>query len=75
MPVTPVPAEQLSYEAAFAELESLIRTLESNPPSLEDALALYERGKALERRCAGLLDKAELRVSQLAQEDAGAAGQ
>jgi len=40
-----VPVDQLPYEAAFAELESLIKVLESNPPALEEALALYERAR------------------------------
>jgi len=59
------PIDQLSYEAAFAELEAIVAELENDGGTLENALALYERGQALARRCAALLDQAELKVRQL----------
>jgi exodeoxyribonuclease VII small subunit len=59
------PVEQLSYEQAFAELETIVGALEANQITLEESLALFERGQALSKYCAGLLDRAELRVSQL----------
>ena len=59
---------ELSFEAAFAELEQIVTKLESGELSLEDSLAHFERGRALSAHCQTLLDKAELRVSQL-QED------
>jgi exodeoxyribonuclease VII small subunit len=65
----PIPAEQMSYEQAFAELETIIQRLENEQPSLEEALQLYERGQALVQRCAALLDQAELRVKQVAAGD------
>lgn len=61
--------EDLSYEQAFAELEQIVAALEANDRSLEDALALYERGQSLARYCASLLDKAELKVQQLSGQD------
>ncbi len=62
---TPPPVEQLTYEQALAELENIVTTLEHNEHTLEDALALYERGQALLRHCRRLLEKAELKVLQL----------
>jgi exodeoxyribonuclease VII small subunit len=59
------PLEDLSYEQAFAELEGIVAALESEESSLEEALALYERGQGLVRFCTELLDKAELKVQQL----------
>lgn len=59
------PVEELSYEEAFAELESIVAALESNQQALEESLALFERGQLLAKRCAGLLDSAELRVQQV----------
>lgn len=59
------PVEQLSYEAAFSELESIIATLEANQRPLDEAMALFERGQALTARCAALLDQAELKIRQL----------
>ncbi len=65
----PIPAEQLSYEQAFSELEAIIQRLENDQPSLEEALQLYERGQALVQRCSALLDQAELRVKQVSASD------
>lgn len=62
---SPKPVDQLSYEAAFNELQSIIEALEGDHSSLDEATSLYERGQALVKRCQELLDKAELRVRQL----------
>lgn len=59
------PVDQLTYEQAFAELEQTVAALESDEHSLESALSLFERGQALARRCADLLDQADLKVQQL----------
>ncbi len=70
-----LPVETLSYEQAFAELEEITRRLEEQPPALEEALALFERGQALAKRCAGLLDQAELKVRQLTGEELSQLGE
>jgi exodeoxyribonuclease VII small subunit len=57
----------LSYEQAFAELETIINGLETNQKTLEESISLYERGQALSIYCASLLDQAELRVRQLSE--------
>jgi exodeoxyribonuclease VII small subunit len=59
------PVEELAYEQALQELETIIATLEANQLPLEDTMALYERGQALTKHCLELLDKAELRVKKL----------
>lgn len=59
------PVEQLSYEQALAELETIVTSLETDKLSLEASMALFERGQALSRHCVDLLDKAELRIKQL----------
>ena len=45
------PVEELAYEQAFQELEEVIGALEGNQQTLEQSLALFERGQALARRC------------------------
>ncbi len=57
--------ESLSYEKAYAELEKIVDELETDSKTLEEALALFERGQVLAQHCALLLDQAELRVRQL----------
>jgi exodeoxyribonuclease VII small subunit len=59
------PREEPNYETAYDELQEIVSKLESGEVSLEGALALYERGQALVKICAGLLDEAELRIREL----------
>jgi exodeoxyribonuclease VII small subunit len=61
----PTPLDQLTYEQAFTELEAIVAALESDQRSLEEALAMFERGQALASYCANLLDQADLKVQQL----------
>jgi exodeoxyribonuclease VII small subunit len=58
--------EELSYEEALAELESIVSTLEEEQSQLEEAIKLFERGQALAARCGVLLEAAELKVKQVA---------
>ena len=61
--------EELSYEEAMAELESIVDSLEQGNQKLEEAMALFERGQLLMKRCAELLEAAELKVRQLAGDE------
>ena len=61
--------EELTYEEAFAELEKIVTLLENEQRPLEEALTLFERGQLLGKRCAVLLEKAELKVQQLSGDD------
>lgn len=62
------PIDKLTYEQAYAELEIVVSALEKGEQSLDEALALFERGKGLTKHCAELLDKAELRIRKLSGE-------
>lgn len=57
--------EHLSFEEAFKELDETVRRLEEGDLTLDEAIALFERGQALARHCGEKLDRAELRISQL----------
>jgi exodeoxyribonuclease VII small subunit len=65
------PVEELTYEEAFTELETIVNALEGDASrnSLEDAMLLFERGQALVKRCSELLDGAELKVRQLSGDE------
>jgi exodeoxyribonuclease VII small subunit len=63
-----VPVEELTYEQAFAALESVVSALESEKHPLDEAMTLFERGQVLLQHCASLLEQAELRISQLSPE-------
>lgn len=64
--------DDLSFDAALAELQRTVAELETGGQPLEDALALYERGVALQARCERLIGDAELRVQQLVARAGGA---
>ncbi|MBT8227864.1 MAG: exodeoxyribonuclease VII small subunit [Dactylosporangium sp.] len=53
---------ELSYEQARAELASVVERLESGGGSLEESLALWERGEALAAICQRWLDAARVRL-------------
>ena len=61
--------EELSYEQALEELESIVASLEANKLPLDETMALFERGQALTKHCMELLDTAELRVKKLSGEN------
>lgn len=63
-----IEIKDLGYEEAFAELEEMVKALESEEHTLEEAMKLFERGQALSKHCAELLEKTELRLSQLTAE-------
>jgi len=65
MKKTEKEVESMDYEQAARELEAVVEALEGEQPSLEETLALYERGQKLAKRCGDLLDLAELRVKKL----------
>lgn len=60
--------ENLSFEEVFAELEEVVQQLEAGDLTLDQAMALFERGMALATQCNAQLDAAELRVRQLVGE-------
>ncbi|MBC7677832.1 MAG: exodeoxyribonuclease VII small subunit [Pseudorhodobacter sp.] len=51
-----------SYEAARDELTEVVRRLEAGGATLEESLALWERGEALAKVCQGWLDGARARL-------------
>ncbi|MBN1260684.1 MAG: exodeoxyribonuclease VII small subunit [Anaerolineae bacterium] len=67
-----VNGEALGFEAALSALEDVVTRLEAGTLELEEAVALYQRGRALSARCQALLDQAELRIQQLSPGGEGA---
>jgi exodeoxyribonuclease VII small subunit len=70
MKETPMSDESPSYEAAREELIEVVRTLEAGGTSLEESLALWERGEKLAKICQAWLDGARERLdAAVAEED------
>ena len=70
---SPTPVEQLSFEAALEELESIVSRLEQGEVDLEDSIVLYERGMALKAHCEKKLKGAEARLEKIVLGPEGAA--
>ncbi len=54
-----------SFEEVYSELESVIAKLEAGDLSLDESLALFQRGMELTKKCTEMLDHAELRIKEL----------
>jgi exodeoxyribonuclease VII small subunit len=61
------PVDKMSFEEALAELEGIVRQLETGDVDLEKSIAIYERGAALKAHCDARLKSAELKVEQIVQ--------
>ena len=61
--------ETMTFEAAMARLEEIVRMLESGNAPLDTSLGLFEEGVALVKLCNSKLDTAEQKVKILT--DAG----
>ncbi|HUZ02292.1 MAG TPA: exodeoxyribonuclease VII small subunit [Thermomicrobiaceae bacterium] len=62
----PIP-DDARYEDLAAWLQDVVAVLERGDLPLDGMLAAYERGVDLVRRCNDLLERAELKVSELSE--------
>ncbi|WP_371479746.1 exodeoxyribonuclease VII small subunit [Kitasatospora sp. NBC_00315] len=68
----PTPDDALGYEHARDALLEVVRQLETGGTSLEESLALWERGEQLAKVCQRWLDGARARLdAALAAEETG----
>lgn len=68
-----VAIPELSFEAALAELETIVRKLEGGDATLEASIDMYTRGQALKAHCQAKLDAAQARIEAIQQNAAGEA--
>ena len=62
---------EMTFEAAMARLEEIVRMLESGSAPLDQSLALFEEGVSLVKLCNSRLDAAEQKVKVLTRADDG----
>ncbi|NEB81406.1 exodeoxyribonuclease VII small subunit [Streptomyces sp. SID14478] len=74
MATTKTADEALGYEQARDELIDVVRRLEAGGTSLEESLALWERGEELAKVCRRWLDGARARLDAALAEDAEGEG-
>ncbi|WLW52488.1 exodeoxyribonuclease VII small subunit [Streptomyces sp. YU58] len=68
---TAAVTEALGYEQARDELIEVVRRLEAGGTTLEESLALWERGEELAKVCRRWLDGARARLDAALAEDSG----
>lgn len=56
---------ELSFEQALGELETIVRGLESGQAPLEDSIGAYERGIALKKHCQTKLQEAQAKIEKI----------
>ena len=64
-----MPEDKPGYEAARAELIEVVRALEAGGTTLEESLALWERGERLATICEEWLDGARKRLDAALDDD------
>ena len=70
--IKPSPAvETLTYEKSRDELVEIVGKLEAGAATLDESMALWERGEALARRCEDLLDGAQQAIEKATTTEAG----
>jgi exodeoxyribonuclease VII small subunit len=64
--------DDMSFEDAIKELETVVGQLERGDVALDESIALYERGAALKARCEAKLKEAEEKVAKITLGEGGA---
>lgn len=67
----PPKIDKMSFEDALAELEAIVRRLESGEAKLDDAIAAYERGASLRAHCEAKLREAQAKVEKITRDSDG----
>ncbi len=57
--------KDLNFEAALAELETIVQQLENGNVELEKSIKMYERGAALKAHCEKKLAAAKLKIEKI----------
>lgn len=58
---------EMTFEDALRALEQVVRRLEGGEASLDESIALYERGEKLRAHCQARLDAAQARIEAIVQ--------
>ena len=57
--------QEQTFEQLRADLEQIVGRLERGDVAVDEAIALWQRGEELHRRCVALLEAAEGRIEEL----------
>ncbi|MBL4768808.1 MAG: exodeoxyribonuclease VII small subunit [Rhodobacteraceae bacterium] len=70
--MTDTPVDEMTFETAMKELETVVDQLERGDVALDQSITLYERGAALKKRCEDELKRAEEKVAAITLDQNGA---
>ncbi len=74
MPPKAEKVQEISYEEAREELVEVVRRLETGGTTLEESIALWERGEKLATTCQDWLDGARRRLDEVIEKSADQPG-
>lgn len=57
--------QNLTFESSMQRLEQIVRSMEKGDVALDESLKLFQEGTELVKRCAKMLDEAELQVKKV----------
>lgn len=60
-----ISIDQMSFETAMQELETIVKTMESGQTPLEESITSYERGMALKKHCEKKLSDAQTKIEKI----------
>lgn len=66
--------QEMSFEEALGELETIVRELESGKAPLETSITAYERGIALKKHCETKLTDAKTKIEKITISNDGTIG-
>ncbi len=63
--------EKISFESALAELEDIVRKIDTGQENLADAVDSFERGVLLKKHCEKMLKDAKLKIEKITSSSEG----
>ncbi len=67
----PKSIEKISFEDALAELEEIVRKIDTGQENLADAVDSFERGVLLKKHCEKMLKDAKLKIEKITSSSEG----
>jgi exodeoxyribonuclease VII small subunit len=58
----------MTFEESLKELEDTVKKLENGDTTLEESMALFEKGVSLTKTCRKMLDEAQLKVKLITKD-------
>ncbi|RTK92342.1 MAG: exodeoxyribonuclease VII small subunit [Rickettsiales bacterium] len=65
--------EKMSFEEALAQLEEIVRKIDTGQEDLATAINSYERGVLLKKHCEEMLKSAKLKIEKITENSDGVA--